>query len=728
MNMTNTSILDSLNEAQRTVVAAPPGHLLVLAGAGSGKTRVLVHRIAWLVETQGISPDEILSVTFTNKAAAQMRHRIESMLQFPIQRMWVGTFHGLAHRLLRRHWQEAGLPQSFQVLDSDDQQRLVRRVIKNLNLDEERWPARQAQWFINTKKEEGLRPNQIITNGDIFAEMHCKIYRGYEDICHASGLVDFSELLLRSYELWDTHPELLAHYQERFKHILVDEFQDTNWIQYQWLKKLAGQHAKLMMVGDDDQSIYSWRGAKVENLRRFVGDFPGVITIRLEQNYRSTSTILNAANAVISYNQNRLGKNLWTKGDAGDPISLYAGFNDRDEARFVINQIQQWVKKGGRCQDAAILYRSNAQSRVLEEELLQANMPYRVYGGLKFFERAEIKDLLGYLRLMANQNDDGAFERIVNMPTRGIGETTLSALRECAKEQSFSLWKTAQHLLGQQSLSARATTALAHFISLIESMIQATANLPLHELTEYVLMKSGLMAHHQEDRSEKGLARVENLEELINATSQFVPDPEALSLSPLAGFLSHVALETGEHQADQLSDAVHLMTLHSAKGLEFPLVFLTGVEEGLFPHAMSSQQPAQLEEERRLCYVGMTRAMHKLYLTYAETRYLRGHEMRQRPSRFIQEIPTEYLHEVRLRAKISRPASFATPSVQSVSATGSTGEGGFSLGSRVKHANFGEGIVLSLEGSGAHARIQVKFKSGVKWLVMSYAKLEACSS
>jgi len=732
MNTTNTAILDSLNDAQRTVVAAPLDHLLVLAGAGSGKTRVLVHRIAWLVETHGVSPNEILSVTFTNKAAAEMRHRLESMLEYPMQHMWVGTFHGLAHRLLRRHWQEAELPQSFQILDSDDQLRLIRRVIKNLNLDEDRWPARQAQWFISAKKEEGLRPDKIPPDGDMFTDTHTKIYRGYEEICRTSGLVDFSELLLRSYELWDTHPEILAHYQQRFSHIMVDEFQDTNWIQYQWIKKLAGQSAKLMMVGDDDQSIYSWRGAKVENLRRFVSDFPSTQTIRLEQNYRSTATILNAANAVIACNQNRLGKSLWTKGDAGELVSLYTAFNDRDEARFIINQIQEWVRNGGRRQEAAILYRSNAQSRVLEEELIQANMAYRVYGGLKFFERAEIKDVLGYLRLISNSDDDGAFERIVNMPTRGIGETTLATLRECAKELSLSLWKAAQHLIQHQSLSSRATSALAHFISLIESMKEATANLSLQGLTENVLMKSGLMAHHQEDRSEKGMARVENLEELINATSQFVPDAEALSLSPLAGFLSHVALESGDHEADHLSDAVHLMTLHSAKGLEFPLVFLTGMEEGLFPHAMSSQKPPQLEEERRLCYVGMTRAMSKLYLTYAETRYLRGQEMHQRPSRFIREIPAEYLNEVRLKAKISRPVSFAAAGVaawkesKAVSSFPSAStEGGFPLGSRVKHANFGEGIVLSWEGSGAHARVQVKFKSGAKWLVMSYANLQA---
>lgn len=721
-----THSLDSLNEVQRAVVAAKLDHLLVLAGAGSGKTRVLVHRIAWLVETQHVSPDEILSVTFTNKAAAEMRARIENMLQFPVQRMWVGTFHGLTHRLLRLHWQEAGLPQSFQVLDADDQQRLVRRVIKNLNLDEERWPVRQAQWFINAKKEEGLRPDKIVANGDMFTEMHCRIYRAYEEICCSSGLVDFSELLLRSYELWDTHPELLLHYQERFKHILVDEFQDTNWIQYQWLKKLAGSSAKLMMVGDDDQSIYSWRGAKVENLRRFVRDFPSTTTIRLEQNYRSTATILKVANAVIACNQNRLGKNLWTQGAVGDLVSLYAAFNDRDEARFIISQTRAWVQRGGKWADIAILYRSNAQSRVLEEELIQANMPYRIYGGLKFFERAEIKDVLGYLRLIANHDDDAAFERIVNMPARGIGETTLNTLRECAKVQNISLWRAVQFLIQHQSLPARAITAFTHFVSLIENMAQETVDLSLQALTEHVLTQSGLIAHYREDRSEKGLARVENLEEFINATSQFKPDAEALSLSPLSGFLAHVALETGEHQADQLADAVHLMTLHSAKGLEFPLVFLTGMEEGLFPHAMSSQQPLQLEEERRLCYVGMTRAMKKLYLSYAETRYLRGHEMRQRPSRFIREIPTEHLEEVRPKVKISRPTSFAqTPAISVQNSSAVLSEAGFSIGSRVRHAHFGEGVVLSAEGNGAHARIQVKFKAGAKWLVMNYANLEA---
>jgi DNA helicase-2/ATP-dependent DNA helicase PcrA len=515
---------------------------------------------------------------------------------------------------------------------------------------------------------------------------------------------------------------------------MVDEFQDTNQIQYQWIKKLAGDATKLMMVGDDDQSIYSWRGAKIENLRRFVNDFPNVKTLRLEQNYRSSAMILQAANAVIACNQNRLGKNLWTRGETGEKVSLYAAFNDRDEARFIIHQIKDWVNKHGKCQEIAILYRSNAQSRVLEEELIKAQTAYRIYGGLKFFERAEIKDVLGYLRLIANREDDGAFERVVNMPTRGIGDTTLMILRDLAREKQMSLWKVAQYVIQEHVLPSRATTALANFLSLIESMIETSASLSLQNLTEHVLMKSGLMAHHQEDRSEKGLARVENLEELINATHEFVPDSEAITLSPLAGFLAHVALESGEHQADQRSDAVHLMTLHSAKGLEFPLVFLTGLEEGLFPHAMSSQKPAQLEEERRLCYVGMTRAMKKLYLTYAEARYLRGQEMRQRPSRFIREIPEECLSEIRLKTNISRPTSFvstttaewkknkAVPSFPAPST-----EGGLPLGSRVRHAHFGEGIVLGYEGTGAHARVQVKFKSGAKWLVMSYANLQAAS-
>ncbi len=722
-SMQESPLLDTLNDAQRAAVSAPPEeHFLVLAGAGSGKTRVLVHRIVWLVENEGVFPEQILAVTFTNKAATEMRGRIESLLHLPVQHLWVGTFHGMAHRLLRRHWQEAGLPQAFQVIDSDDQYRLVRRVLKNLNLDEAKWPPKQAQWFINSKKEEGLRADQVRPEGDRFTETYRQVYQGYESICRTGGLVDFAELLLRSYELWDSHPALLDHYQQRFKHILVDEFQDTNQIQYQWIKRLAGQQSKLMMVGDDDQSIYSWRGAKVEHLGQFVRDFPSTQTVRLEQNYRSTSTILGAANAVIANNRNRLGKNLWTQGREGELVSLYTGFNDRDEARFIAHQILHWVEQGGMRRDVAILYRSNAQSRVLEEELIYSEIPYRVYGGLRFFDRAEIKDGLAYMRLIINRGDDGAFDRIVNVPARGIGDTSLAAVRECARDAGISLWQAAEKLITENALASRSINALRGFLELITALSAASQGLLLHEQFKLVLENSGLLPHHRQDRSEKGLSRMENLEELINAASQFTPDAEETELLPLAGFLSRVALESGDHQADQVSDAVHLMTLHSAKGLEFPIVFLSGMEEGLFPHGLSNQDPLQLEEERRLCYVGMTRAMIRLYLTHAESRHLHGHEMRQRPSRFIREIPAEFLSEAFLKTKVSRPSylpqrlkdsSLVTPSIP-----------GLPLGGRVRHSQFGEGVILSLEGSGAHARVQVRFASGAKWLVVNYAKLE----
>ncbi|HVV69862.1 MAG TPA: DNA helicase II [Gammaproteobacteria bacterium] len=721
--MPDSLILDSLNDAQRAAVAAPAEHFLVLAGAGSGKTRVLVHRIVWLVEKEGVYPEQILAVTFTNKAAAEMRARVESLLHLPGQRLWVGTFHGMAHRLLRKHWQEAGLPQAFQVIDSDDQLRLIRRVQKNLNLDEARWPPKQAQWFINSQKELGFRPGRVPPDGDIFTETYRRVYQGYEEICRTGGLVDFSELLLLTYELWESHPDLLAHYQQRFKHILVDEFQDTNQIQYQWLKKLAGQHSKMMMVGDDDQSIYSWRGAKVEHLAQFMRDFPSAQTVRLEQNYRSTNIILSAANAVIANNQNRMGKNLWTQGQEGELVSLYAAFNDRDEARFITSQIQEWVEQGGARREIAILYRSNAQSRVLEEALIHAEIPYRIYGGLRFFDRAEIKDALAYMRLTQNRDDDGAFERVVNTPTRGIGDTSLVALRECARDSGISLWRAAETLLAENRLVSRSANAVRSFLDLINALSQASKDKALHEQMRYVLENSNLLPHYRQDRSEKGLAKVENLEELLNAAYQFTPDPEEADLSPLAGFLSRVALESGEPQADQASDAVHLMTLHSAKGLEFPLVFLSGMEEGLFPHGLSSQDPFKLEEERRLCYVGMTRAMTRLYLTYASMRHLHGNEMHQRPSRFIREIPAEFLSEAYLRTKITRPVYF-TQHLTDNSDTTTQNAAGLVLGGRVRHPHFGEGVVLSFEGSGAHARVQVRFTSGAKWLVVNYAKLE----
>lgn len=718
-----SQILDPLNDKQREAVAAAPGNLLVLAGAGSGKTRVLVHRIAWLVQVENISSHSIIAVTFTNKAAAEMRGRIESMLQISLGSMWVGTFHGLAHRLLRAHWREANLPQTFQILDADDQLRLIRRIHKNLNLDESKWAPRQSQWFINNKKEEGLRVKHIKPNGHFFTETMLRVYQAYEEICQTSGLVDFSELLLRSYELWQQCPDVLNHYQQRFAQILVDEFQDTNAIQYAWLKLLAGKNNHVMIVGDDDQSIYSWRGARVENIRQFSKDYANAKTIRLEQNYRSTNTILSAANAMIANNSQRLGKNLWTQGPDGEPIAVYAAFNEFDEARFIVDQIRTWSQAGNARKEIAVLYRSNAQSRVLEEELITAKIPYRIYGGQRFFERAEIKDALGYLRLISNRHDDTAFERVVNTPARGIGNTTLTALREQAHQAHLSLWQTAQSMIQQQLLSPRASHSLSGFINLIERLAKETDGMSLGDLTEHAIQQSGLFEFYRAEKSEKALSRIENLEELINATRQFTPEDNEHNMTPLDIFLAHAALEAGENQADPFEDCVQLMTLHSAKGLEFPLVFIAGVEEGLFPHQMSLQEPSDLEEERRLCYVGMTRAMRKLFLTYAETRRVHGTETYHRPSRFIQEIPAELLQEIRLTSKVTRPVSLAPKSGFKASPAGDTG---FALGQRVRHDKFGEGVVLNYEGHSAHARIQVKFpKAGTKWLVLSYANLQA---
>ncbi len=718
-----TSILDELNEAQRQAVTAPPGHLLILAGAGSGKTRVLVHRIAWLIQTQNVSPHSILAVTFTNKAAHEMRGRLESLLNLPASKMWVGTFHGLAHRLLRLHWQEAGLPQSFQILDSDDQYRLVRRVMNSLNLAETQWPPKQAQWFINAQKDEGRHPHQVQDTGDFHQKTMIRIYQAYEEACARSGAIDFAELLLRAYELWQKNPDIHAHYQKRFPHVLVDEFQDTNTIQYAWLRLLIGEHNHLMIVGDDDQSIYGWRGAKIENIQRFNKDFPHTQTIRLEQNYRSTGTILAAANALISNNDGRLGKNLWTDGSDGEPISLYAGFNDLDEARFIVDQIQSWLNKGLKRSEIALLYRSNAQSRVLEEALIQVGIPYRIYGGLRFFDRAEIKDALAYLRLLASRDDDAAFERVVNTPTRGIGEQTISTLRQQARAYNQSLWKTAIQLLATQELPARAANALSAFLRLIDSMAAATTDYGLSEQTEHVLQTSGLFAHYLKEKGEKGQARIENLEELVNATRQFIPDNN-IEMTALASFLAHVSLEAGEHQGEPNQECVQLMTLHSAKGLEFPLVFLCGVEEGLFPHHMSIEEPGRLEEERRLCYVGMTRAMSKLYITYAEVRRLHGSESYHRPSRFINEIPKDFIKEIKLKTQLVRPANTGN-SYQPFGSKQPIDDTGLHVGQHVQHGTFGDGVIINYEGQGAHARVQVKFSNaGTKWLVAAYANLQ----
>lgn len=724
-----STILNELNDAQRDAVCASQKNLLILAGAGSGKTRVLVHRIAWLIQTENVSPQDILAVTFTNKAAAEMRERVEELLKIPARGLWIGTFHSLAHRLLRLHWKDADLPQNFQILDSEDQFRSIKRIIKTMDLDETVWPPRQTQWYINARKDEGQRPQYIEPGNDPYIRQMVEIYRAYEGVCQRGGLVDFAELLLRAHELWLNNPTLLAHYQQRFKHILVDEFQDTNTIQYAWIRLLSGKQASVFAVGDDDQSIYGWRGAKVENIQQFSKDYPNALTVRLEQNYRSTGNILAAANAIIANNVQRLGKNLWTEGDAGNPIRIYHAFNERDEARFVVEQIQQWVEDGGNLTDTAVLYRSNAQSRVIEEAMIDSGMPYRIYGGLRFFERAEIKDALGYVRLIANINDDVGFERVVNNPARGIGDKTLALIRIHAQKNQLSLAQATYEMLEDNSFNSRPHSALSAFLSLIESMTADTQGLGLSDLVEHALHKSTLFEHFEKDKSERGLARIENLEELINAAKFFnFEENDDGEIDELTSFLSHVALESGEEGNGKNQNGVQLITLHSAKGLEFPVVFLCGVEEGLFPHKRSSEDPVRLEEERRLCYVGITRARELLYITHAETRRLFGSETYPRPSRFVNEIPVELTCEVRVRSKINRPKYANQPQFfnqsHNVNPSPETEKVQYYLGQRVKHEKFGEGVVLNYEGQGPQARIQINFNNvGSKWLVIEFAKL-----
>ena len=710
-------LLDGLNDAQRQAVASPLGAALVLAGAGSGKTRVLVHRVAWLIQVEGASPHSILAVTFTNKAAAEMRSRIETLLGHPGGALWIGTFHGLAHRLLRLHWREAGLPQSFQILDSEDQARLLRKVLKALELDEARWVPREILWFINAQKDEGLRARHLKDDGDPTRRQLIKIYSAYEEACQRAGVVDFGELLLRAYELWRDNASLLQHYRTRFRHVLVDEFQDTNAIQYKWLTLLAGPAGMPFVVGDDDQSIYRWRGARVENLNQFRRDYPQAVLYKLEQNYRSTGNILKAANALIANNAGRLGKTLWTSGEDGERVKLYAAFNERDEADFVVNRIRDWVERGGARREVAVLYRSNAQSRVFEEAFLNARMPYRVYGGLRFFERAEIKDALAYLRLVASRADDTSFERVVNLPTRGIGAKTLELLRDTARSHGTSLWM-ASGLCAQGGLAQRAAQALQGFLLLIDALAVEIRGLELHEQVDHVIQRSGLIEHHKKEKGERGEGRVENLLELVSAARGFTPEGET-DLQPLESFLAHAVLESGEGQADPYADSVQMMTLHSAKGLEFPVVFLAGMEDGLFPHQRSVTDLAGLEEERRLCYVGATRAMRQLYITYAEQRRLYGVDQYGQPSRFINELPSELIEEIRPRVQVQRPVFVRRSSLDESPAPA------MRMGSRVRHSKFGDGVVLNFEGNGPHTRIQVNFeRQGTKWLMLSYANLE----
>ncbi|MFZ1868561.1 MAG: DNA helicase II [Steroidobacteraceae bacterium] len=734
-------ILNPLNEAQRAAVSAPLVPVLVLAGAGSGKTRVLTHRIAWLIQVEHASPYSILAVTFTNKAAGEMRGRVEQILGAPPGVLWIGTFHGVAHRLLRLHWREAGLAHGFQILDSDDQQRLVKRIIKANDLDESRWEPREVQGFINSNKDEGRRPKDLKAGNDPTRAQMIRLYGLYEEACARASVVDFAELLLRAYELWRDRPELLAHYRQRFRNVLVDEFQDTNSIQYQWLRLIAGPDGHPFVVGDDDQSIYRWRGARVENLQQFRSDYARAKLYRLEQNYRSTAVILAAANGLIAHNSGRLGKTLWTNGEPGLPIQLYAAFNERDEAEFVARRVADYVAAGHRRDDIAVLYRSNAQSRAFEEAFIGGRIPYKVYGGLRFFERAEIKDALAYLRLLLNRDDDAAYERVVNLPTRGIGDRSVESLREEARAAGVSLWKVATARGDAQQGGGRTASALRGFHDLVDRLAREIAGLALHEQIDHVLQESGLIAHHGREKPSQDSARgemarhearLENLAELVSAARTFGAETTDVELTPLEGFLAHAALESGERGSDAGEDSVQMMTLHMAKGLEFMIVFLCGMEEGLFPHNRCMSDLDALEEERRLCYVGMTRAMKHLYLTYAEQRRLHGMDTHPAPSRFIKEVPEDIVAEVRPRVQATRAivarARREQPAAPAIRfRTEEPPPPGMRLGARVRHGKFGEGVVLNFEGSGPHARVQVIFEQqGTKWLMMQYANLEPC--
>lgn len=722
-----------LNPPQHRAVTAPEHHLLVLAGAGSGKTRVLVERMAYLMQTAALSPFSLLAVTFTNKAAREMRERLETSVGRSLSQMWVGTFHGLAHRFLRAHWRDAGLSEQFVILDSDDQTRLVKRLIAERGLDDAKFKPRAVAGFINGCKDEGQRPHHLQTGRDVYHDTLVALYREYEQVCRNQHLVDFGELLLRTFETLKQNAALLAHYQGRFRHLLIDEFQDTNTIQYAWIRLLAGPDTAVMAVGDDDQSIYAWRGARIENIHRFERDFAPVEVIRLEQNYRSTGVILSAANAVIANNSDRLGKSLWTTAGDGARIQLYAAFNEQDEARFVANRIAASVGEGRGHADLAILYRSNAQSRVLEDALLRAAIPYRIYGGQRFYDRLEIKNALMYLRLVQNRLDDTAFERIINVPPRGIGEKTVDQLRAHARDQGISLWDAATQSVQQGLLANRARTAVHAFLQSIDQLDERAHDLGLADLAREVVDRSGLLEFHGAEKGERGQARVDNLNELVSACRAFEPEDEGGPV--LLQFLSQASLDAGDTQADPDEDAVQLMTLHAAKGLEFPMVFLVGAEEELFPHRMSLDSSGGLEEERRLAYVGITRAMEHLTISYAESRRLNGRDHFGLLSRFVKEIPSECIEEVRLESQISRPFAAsrfgASPPPRSSLHPRSNGwaehfdqDLGFGIGGRVDHGLFGEGTVLGFEGQGPAMKVQVRFDDGsTKWLVLQYAKL-----
>jgi DNA helicase-2/ATP-dependent DNA helicase PcrA len=728
----SAQLLENLNPEQRAAVTLPHESALILAGAGSGKTRVLTTRIVWLIQTGQVSPQGILAVTFTNKAAKEMLTRISAMLPINTRGMWVGTFHGLANRLLRTHYREAGLPQSFQILDSQDQLSAIKRLMKSLNVDTEKYEPKKVQWFFNSHKEAGRRARDAEAC-DEYSMRLAELYEAYDAQCQREGVADFPELLLRSYELMYRNEPLREHYRDRFKHILIDEFQDTNTLQYRWLKLFAGPHTALFAVGDDDQSIYAFRGANTANMAEFEREFAHGNVIKLEQNYRSHGNILTAANTLISQNAHRLGKNLWTAEGNGEPIRLFDAYSDQDEASFVVDETRALKREGVNLSDMALLYRSNAQSRVLEHALFSASVPYRVYGGLRFFERQEVKHALAYLRLLTNPEDDGAFLRVVNFPTRGIGARTLEQLADSAARAGTSLWQAACSASGK----------VAGFARLIEDIKQATRDLPLAEAIDHVIEASGLADYYRADKD--GADRLENLNELVNAAALFAEesgssDASGSDITPEASvstettqpaldrFLAHAALEAGEHQAGAGHDALQLMTVHAAKGLEFHAVFITGLEEGLFPHEQSTQKGTSaseengLEEERRLMYVAITRARRRLYLSHAQSRMLHGQVRYSMPSRFLDELPEQVLLRLNRRSEPAYPASaFKAPAPASASRGNDTG---YKVGQSVAHAKFGTGIIIDFEGRGGDARVQVKFReAGTKWLALAYAKL-----
>ncbi|CRK86010.1 DNA helicase II [Candidatus Providencia siddallii] len=717
--MQKSYLLKDLNDKQREVVSAPYDlNLLVLAGAGSGKTRVLVNRIAWLITVEKFSPYSIIAVTFTNKAAIEMQQRVNQLLGVIKNKILIGTFHTLSSNLLRKHYMHVNLPKDFQILDSNDQYYLVSKLLNVLNLNEKQWSPQQCIWYINNKKNNGLRPKDIQIKNNKIEETLLKVYQFYQDTCDRSGLVDFSELLLRAYELFLNKTDILQYYCNRFTNIFVDEFQDTNFVQYAWIRQLVGKTGKLMIVGDDDQSIYGWRGAQIENIKRVIDDFSDIKTILLEQNYRSTKNILKAANALISNNSIRMGKKLWTKGIDGEPIVIYCASNELDESRYIIDQLKYWNENNNSLNNCAILYRRNSQSRLLEEALIKNGIPYCIYGGKKFFDRKEIKEVLSYLRLVVNRNDDASFERVINIPARGIGETTLDIIRNLSCKHKLTLWESCEYLLREKNYFKRASVVIQRFLNLINFLEKETKNMNLHVQVNYIIKKSGLFDMYKKEKNEKGEARIENLNEFLNAALEFKRQDE--STSYLQSFLSYVSLNSSNEKKIIINqDNVQLMTLHSAKGLEFQFVFIIGVEEGILPSYMSIYKDQKIEEERRLAYVGITRAMKKLIITYTESRFLYGKRVNPLPSRFIGELPIECIKKIYLTSPINNEKKYLNFNSEVYK-----NDFEYKVGQLVVHDKFGEGKIINLIGIGKECKLQIVFqKQGVKWLVAQYARL-----